>query len=234
MTKIWSKLHRNVEETCQKSLELLGLTYIDLYLMHFPVSYVNNDDSVMWYKDTEEIDDLDYLEVYGEMEKLVEKGLVRSIGVCSFNTEQLGRLLDNCKIKPVLNEVECHPGLTPSELIKFCKINDVAVSGFCPLGRYDPEKKEPKYFHDNRVNEIAQKYGKTTFQIVLRYSIQLGVIPLPKSEVKKEIQENIEVFDFLLTQDEIDYLKSFSDPSNRICCFPFAKHAKHYPFNIEF
>lgn len=234
VTKVWSTYFQKVDESCHQSLEKLGVSYIDLLLMHFPVGYVYKNDDTIWPENDEEIDNIDYLKVYAEMEKLVDKGLVKSLGVSNFNTVQIDRLVKNCRIKPVLNEVECHPGMSPCKLIEFCKERDILVSAYCPLGRYDAEKKEPKYFFDPKVLEMAKKYNKTPFQVVIRYSYELGAIPIPKSANKSRIQDNLNIFDFQLTKDEVAYLKTFSNPENRVAKFPHAKNAEHFPFNVEF
>lgn len=234
VTKVWPTYYRKVEESCRRSLKLLGLDYIDMLLMHFPVGYIYKSDDQIWPDNDSEIDNIDYVEVYAQLEKLVEKGFVRSIGVSNFNAEQIGRLLNNCEIKPVFNEIECNPGMTPSKVIEFCKEKKIAISAYCPLGRYDPEKKQPKFFYDERVLEIAKKYGKTVFQIALRYEVDIGCIPIPKSATKSRIEENIQIFDFQLTSEEVSYMKSFSNPSNRVCPFEYAKNATHYPFNADF
>lgn len=109
------------------------------------------------------------------MEKLVEAGLVRSIGVSNFNSEQIDRLLANCKIKPVTNQIEVGPSITQKKLTKFCKDRDIVITGFSPLGRpyYDnPDSPKPAFL-DPRVIAIGEKYGKTAAQVVLRYLVNL-------------------------------------------------------------
>lgn len=117
------------------------------------------------------LSDVDYLDTWQAMEKLQEKGLVKNIGVSNFNSEQLARLLANCKIKPIHNQIECHPGLNQKPLIALCKKYDIVVTAYCPLGRPEPAKKLPVYLFDGKVKEIGDKYKKSAAQVVLRYLV---------------------------------------------------------------
>lgn len=114
------------------------------------------------------------------MEALVEKGLVRSIGVSNFNSEQLGRLLSASTIKPVMNQVEVSPTLNQRKLIKYCKDNGVEVTAYSPLGRPNFETKTPEYFFDEEVIAIGKKYGKSTAQVVLKYLVSFDCPVLDK------------------------------------------------------
>ncbi|TMW43618.1 hypothetical protein DOY81_011302, partial [Sarcophaga bullata] len=167
--------------------------------MHWPYSYVHRGDDVMMptnAKGEVELSDVDYLDTWKAMEALVEKGLVKSIGVSNFNSEQLQRLLNNCKIKPIHNQIECHPGLNQKPLIALCKKYDIVVTAYCPLGRPEPAKKTPAYLFDDKVKSIGDKYKKSPAQVVLRYLIEIGAVPIPKSVTKNRIIENFNVFDF--------------------------------------
>lgn len=105
------------------------------------------------------------------MEKLVELGIVKSIGVSNFNSEQIARLLNVSKIKPVVNQVECSPTINQRKLTKFCRDRNIIITGFCPLGHPNPRALTPTYMFDDRVKAIAEKYNKTTAQIGLRYLV---------------------------------------------------------------
>lgn len=115
------------------------------------------------------------MDTYKAMEKLIESGLVRSIGVSNFNSEQIDRLLANCKVKPVTNQIEVGPSINQKKLTKFCKDRDIVITGFSPLGRpyaADVFPDAPKLaFLDARVIDIGKKYGKTGAQVVLRYLV---------------------------------------------------------------
>lgn len=181
--------------------------------------------------------DVDYLDTWKEMEKLVDHGLVKSIGVSNFNSEQITRVLENCRIKPVTNQVECSPSLNQKKLIEFCKARDITVTAYSPLTRphrYETNKSLPKpALLDPKVTEIGVKYDKTPAQVILRYLVQLGAVPIPKSSNEERIKQNIDIFDFELTPDEVKIMDSFHTGQRSV---PFALCTKHkyFMFNIKF
>jgi len=239
VTKLWSNFHEpdKVEYACRLSLKNLNLDYIDLYLIHWPFSFPYISDNDTWPVDENGAalvnDDIDILDTYKAMEKLVEKGLVRSIGLSNFNSEQITHILNGCTIKPVMNQVEFSPLLNQRKLIEFCKERGIAVAAYTPLGRPNAQLKTPNFIFDEKVIVIGKKYNKTSAQVVLRYLIQCGSIPIPKSQTKERIQQNIDVFDFELTPAEVNVLDQFST-GHRIALLPLLKQSKYYPFNIEF
>lgn len=229
ISKLWGIHHDAVEKACRESCERLQLDYVDLYLMHFPVSFAYRSDEEKWPKDGDSLDK-DYLDVWSQMESIVEIGLTRSIGVCNFNALQIQRLYGNANIKPSIHEMEFHPAFCRYDLLKLCNDLNIAVLAYCPLGRPKPEKSEPKFLYDLKVQEIASKHDKSAAQIAIRFSIQSGSIPIPKASTKSRIEANLNVFDFQLTDDEMNYLKSFHSEENQICKFHFAQGNKFYPF----
>lgn len=240
VTKLWSIHHEpeRVEDACRKSLENLGLDYIDLYLMHIPVGYQFLDEQTLLPKDSDGkliLNDVDYLDTWKAMEKLVKLGLVRSIGVSNFNSEQIERILQNCEIRPVTNQVECHPGLNQKKLIKFCREREMTLTAYCPLGRPKPEEKQPDFVYSEKTQKIAEKYNKTPAQIVLRYLLDIGTIPIPKSVNEKRIKENFDVFSFKLDENDIKIMDSFCT-GERLVPFLLIKERNHkyFPFNIEY
>lgn len=242
VTKLWNNYHdpTKVEDGCRLSLNNLGLDYVDLYLMHSPIGFKYYGDSAeqLLPKDAEgnfEFTDVDYLDTWKAMEKLVEKGLVKSIGVSNFNSEQVERVLKEGTIKPVTNQVECGPTLNQKELTKFCKDRGVTITAYTPFGRMKASSPNgPKSAHeDGRVIEMGRKYGKTPAQIILRYLVQLGVMPIPKSSNKDRVVQNINVFDFQLTNEEMEVMDSFNTGERVVNFDNFAKH-KYWPLNIKF
>lgn len=242
VTKLWNTYHdpTKVEDGCKISLANLGLDYIDLYLMHTPMGSKFIGDGFENYmpKDAEgniDFSDVDYLDTWRAMEGLVAKGLVKSIGVSNFNSEQVQRVLTEGSIKPVTNQVECGPTLNQIELTKFCKDRGVTVTAYTPLGRMQAVSADgPKAaVADERVIAIAEKYGKTTAQVILRYLIQLGVMPIPKSANKDRVVQNISIFDFELNQDDMKVIGTFNSGERMV---PFAMSTKHkyFPFNIPY
>lgn len=119
-------------------------------------------------------DEADYLDTWRQLEKLVKAGLVRSIGLSNFNSEQIARLLAAAEIKPVTNQVECSPVLNQKQLAAFCKQHDIVLTAYSPLGRPNVEQQTPAYIFDEKVTAIGKKYNKTTPQIVLRYLVSAG------------------------------------------------------------
>jgi aldehyde reductase len=242
VTKLWA-VHtdpKHVEMACRRSLKNLGLDYIDLYLIHSPVGYKHKDPEELHPKDAKgnvEFSDVDYVDTWKEMEKLVDLGLVKSIGVSNFNSEQITRVLDVCRIKPVTNQVECSPSLNQKKLIEFCKARDITVTAYSPLTRphrYETNKSLPKpALLDPKVAEIGAKYSKTPAQVVLRYLVQLGAIPIPKSSNAERIKQNIDIFDFELTAEELQVMDSFHTGQRSVAAPNDVGH-KHFPFAIEF
>lgn len=115
--------------------------------------------------------DVDYLDTWRAMETLVESGRVRSIGISNFNSEQTQRILSMGKIKPVTNQVECHPNLNQRKLIEFCAAKNITITAYSPLGRPHTESGKKLAISDARVLELATKYQKTPAQIILRYTV---------------------------------------------------------------
>ncbi|KAM7358189.1 uncharacterized protein ACRADG_003245 [Cochliomyia hominivorax] len=240
VTKLWNIHHEpeRVEGACRKQLQLLGLDYIDLYLMHLPVGYKYVNEETLLPKDeagTLQLSDVDYLDTYKAMEKLVKLGLVRSIGVSNFNSEQLQRVLDNCEIKPVTNQVECSPALNQRKLTQFCKERDVTLTAYSPLGRPKPAENKPEFYYSEKTKTLAEKYKKTPAQIILRYLIDIGTIPIPKSSNPQRIEENFNVFDFKLSAEDIAIMDTFHT-GERLVPFNLIKgqNHKYWPFSIEF
>ena len=215
-SKLWNTKHHpdDIEGSCRKSLEDLGLEYIDLYLMHWPTAFERGDD--FFPKDEEgnmkydiEIHPTD---TWIEMEKLIEKGLVKDIGVSNFNSKQIQDILDKGSIKPVTNQVECHPYLQQSQMVDFCKKNDIIVTAYSPLGtpmRPWAKPDDPKLLDDATLVSIASSYNKSPAQIILKWQTERGVVVIPKSVNENRIEENFCIFDFNLTTEDMENLKSY-------------------------
>ncbi|OXU19723.1 hypothetical protein TSAR_004951 [Trichomalopsis sarcophagae] len=225
VTKVWNDEHKQelVVAACKRSLKKLGLGYIDLYLVHWPFSYP---------------DEVDYIETWRGMEECIKLGLTRSIGVSNFNSQQLTRLLESASIKPVMNQIELHINLNQKKLREFCASKSIAVTGYSPFGApgrnnvFQPAGADIS-LQSPVITGIAKKYNKTNAQIVLRYVIDIGAIPIPKSSSAKRIKENIDIFDFKLTPEEIAAIDKL-DCGLRTCSAIEHKDCKEYPFNIEF
>lgn len=181
-TKVWNsdQGYENTLRAFDESLERLGLDYVDLYLIHWP---------------TPQFDE--YVDTYKALEKLYKDGRVKAIGVCNFEIEHLERILKECEVKPVLNQVECHPYLAQNELKEFCAKHDIFVEAWSPLDQGG------EVLQDEVIKQIAETKGKTSAQIVLRWHLQNNTIVIPKSVTPSRIEENFQVFDFELTDEEM-------------------------------
>lgn len=176
---------------------------------------------------------VDYLETWRAMENLVDAGLVKSLAVSNFNSVQLERICNLGRIKPVVNQIECCPSLNQRKMIDFCRERDIIVIAYTPLRHPNPLKPLPPFLNDKRVKEIAEKYEKTPAQICLRYLLDLGTVPIPKSICEQHLRANINVFDFKLTSDEIKIMDTFHTGERVVNMCNF-EHSKYWPFGLEF
>lgn len=215
-SKLWNTKHEpeDVEEACRTSLAHLGLAYLDLYLMHWPMAFQRGkelmprkEDGSICYSHTH------YRDTWAAMESLVDKGLVRAIGVSNFNVRQTDDIIRVARHKPVVNQVECHPYMIQADLLSHCRSVAVCVTAYSPLGSGDrpwASPNEPTLLQDPRLRDIAQKYQKTPAQVILRWNIQRGVVCIPKSVTPSRIQQNLQVFDFSLSEDDMKLIESFN------------------------
>jgi diketogulonate reductase-like aldo/keto reductase len=189
-SKLWNT-QRGYESTLNafdKTLKDLHLDYLDLYLIHWPATAHHFDNWQQINSDT-----------WRAMEKLYKDGKVRAIGVSNFMVHHLEPLLANAKIKPAVNQIEFHPGYMQEECVKFCKKNNILVEGWSPLGR-------GIVLGHELLKEIAGKYNKSVAQLCIRWALQHGVLPLPKSSTVSRIKENFEVFDFEIAASDMDLI----------------------------
>jgi aldehyde reductase len=238
-SKLWNTFHSPalVETAIKKTLTDLGLDYLDLYLIHWPFGYKENENLFPTNPDgSTALSDVDYLDTWKAMEGVLSKGLTKNIGVSNFNSEQITRLLEKASIKPVTNQIECHPYLTQKKLSDFCKEKDILITAYSPLGSPDrpwAKPDDPKLLEDEKLIELGQKYNKTPAQILIRYQLDRGHIVIPKSVTKSRIAQNIDVFDFKLSPEDIAYIDTF-DRNGRICPVNIASASPYYPFHIPF
>lgn len=185
-SKVWNE-EQGYESTLQafeRSLDKLGLDYLDLYLIHWPVKGK--------FKDT-----------WKAMEALHEAGKVRAIGVSNFHIQHLRTLLSDCNVKPVINQVEYHPHLAQIELKAFCEKEHIQLEAWSPL-------KRGQLLDEPVINELAEKHGKSPAQVILRWDVQNDVITIPKSIHEKRIKENADIFDFTLTEADMEKLNDLN------------------------
>lgn len=196
-TKLWNdnQFFDDVIPSFEQSLKNLQTDYIDLFLMHFPVTELRRP---AWRK----------------MEELYSSGVVKSIGVSNYTVKHLEELMTESAIKPVINQVELHVFLQQPELVDYCQKNKITLEAYSPLAHGNK-------LDDPTLMQIAKKYHKTTAQIMLRWCVQQGFVVLPKSVTVSRIKENFDVFDFGLNDDDMDQLTSLNsdyrtcwDPTN--------------------
>jgi diketogulonate reductase-like aldo/keto reductase len=181
-TKLWNS-EQGYDSTLHafdKSLAKLGLEYVDLYLIHWPLPS----------RDT-------YVDTYRAFEKIYAEGRARAIGVANFLPVHLERLLGETSVVPAVNQIELHPHLQQSETRAFGVMSGIATEAWAPLGHGNGILLDPT------VSKIAKKYGKTPAQIILRWHLQIGNIVIPKSATPSRIAENIDVFDFELDDEDL-------------------------------
>lgn len=220
-----------VEHACRKSLSNLCLDYIDLYLMHFPVGQIYAGDENV--HGSSELSDTDYLDTWKAMEKLVDLGLVKGIGLSNFNAEQTERILQNCRHRPLVNQVECNPAFNQKKLIEFSRERQIVITAYSPLGRPQPDRHWPPFLYGQTARELAKRYNRTPAQICLRYLIKLGCVVIPKSVKKSRIAENFDCFDFELSAEDMQLMDGYQT-GRRLIHFTAMQHHKYFPFNAEF
>lgn len=178
VTKLWNEDHGydSTIKAFNKSLKNLDVDYIDLYLIHWP----NKLNAETWKA----------------FEYLYSIGKVKAIGVCNFKINHLEELKKSATIMPMANQVEMHPFSIKSEMISYCEENDIQVIAWSPISR-------GRVFSNDLMIDLAEKYDKTIAQVVLRWHIQKGVIPIPKSSNENRIEENIKVFDFEISTEDM-------------------------------
>lgn len=221
ITKCWLDEKEDPEKALNNSLKKLNLSYVDLYLDHWPCGKC--------YKKENDFKLVNLREMWPKFESLVEKGLTKSIGVSNYNVQNLLNILSFCKIKPVANEVEFHPYLYQKELKEFCDKEDIKIISYYPLitgANYKTRFKNlQKIMADRKldllnediVKELSKKYGKTPGQIVLNWHIHLGLIPIPGTSNIKRMKENLVAADFKMEEKDIELLSSFNNKQFRFC-----------------
>ncbi|XP_060531082.1 1,5-anhydro-D-fructose reductase-like [Cylas formicarius] len=234
----------DVERFLKMSLKRLQLDYVDLYLVHMPFSFHCNEASLtpLVNEDgTFSLENSDLVDVWKAMEEQVERKRTRAIGVSNFNEDQLRKIYESAKIKPSVLQVELHAYLQQKKLREFCQKLNVAVTAYSPLGspganahfstKYNYSLKDfPDILGHPDVKEISQKYAKSPGQILLKHLVQQNVIVIPKSGNRDRIRENMDLFDFELSKEDLDKLDLLDKGEDgRIFTFLFFKGVENHP-----
>ena len=217
ITKMWPDEKEDPEKALKQSLERLQLSYVDLFLEHWP--------SGKCYNGKNNFKLISVKDMWPKMEKLVEENLTKSIGVSNYNVQNLLIVLSICKIKPVVNEVEFHPYLYQKDLKEFCDLENIKIIAYYPLikgvnykSRFTKIMNEKKLdlLNEEIVKNLANKYGKTVGQIILNWHVHLGVIPIPGSANPERMKENLAAIDFKMEDKDYDLISSL-DKQFRFC-----------------
>jgi methylglyoxal/glyoxal reductase len=188
-TKVWNT-NQGYETTLaafEESIRKLGLDYLDLYLIHWPLPAIGK-----------------YKETWKALEYLYKAGKIRAIGVSNFQISHLEDLMADCEVVPMVNQVEYHPRLTQTELHEFCKQHNIQLEAWSPL-------MQGELLNDPKLSEIGQNYGKSVAQVILRWDLQNEVVTIPKSVKPERMEENADIFDFELTEEEMALINGLNE-----------------------
>lgn len=191
-TKLWNNNHsyEGAKAAIEESLAKLDLDYVDLYLIHWP-----NPLAIRGEYETANS------EAWRAMEEAVEAGKIKAIGVSNFLPHHLEALLKTARIKPVVNQIFLNPSDSQPEVVKYCQDHHILLEAYSPLGT-------GKIFEVKELQAIADYYDKTVAQVVLRWSLQKGFLPLPKSVTPSRIEENLAIFDFELSKEDMSKINN--------------------------
>lgn len=204
-SKLWNDVrgYRETLDAFDRTMERLGFSYLDLFLIHWPAPYRFRDR----YQELNR-------ETWRAFEELYRSGKVRAIGVSNFLRHHLEELMETAEIPPMVDQIEFHPGWMQTETVSFCQQNGIQVEAWSPLG-------SGKLLQEPKLHSIAEKYGKSPAQLCLRWILQKGILPLPKSVTKERILQNTQLFDFCISSEDVQIMDSLScvgrtgsDPDN--------------------
>ncbi|XP_063390777.1 uncharacterized protein LOC134676349 [Cydia fagiglandana] len=240
MNKLWSTFHRPdlVEGACRASLAATGLEYFDLYMIHNPMSFKEGGEPLPRIANVLQYSDYDYLDAWFAMEGLVAKGLVRSIGVSNFNSAQLERVMDKGRVKPVVNQVECHPYLSQQRLSEFCEARDVRLSCFGVLGSKgtpaDMKGSQAAAIDDPLVQVMAAGLGISPAQLLIRYQMDSGHGVVVKASSGAHLRDNLRAPRVPLEPPQRAAIHALNKNKRTFTFVGMGDTHKNYPFKIAF
>lgn len=216
-SKLWNTNHRpeHVETGLKSSLKNLKIEYLDMFLMHWPIAfdYQGEEETEPLDYDTFQVkmdNEADYLDTWKELEQLYKTGVVKNIGVCNFNLEQMKRLIGNCEILPHVLQIEVHPFWQQDEIVDFCRTNEIAVTGYSPLGSpgyVQPHLDRTQLLYSETITNIAEKHSTTAAQVMLKWGLQRGICVIPKSVTTERIVANISPDVIEFEEDDLRRIK---------------------------
>ncbi|KAI0070558.1 Aldo/keto reductase [Panus rudis PR-1116 ss-1] len=234
-TKLPNTHHHQVAEAFEQSLNSLNIDYIDLYLMHWPQAMVDGRTLAPEEHPT-------FVETWKDMEKLLDTGKVRAIGVSNFSLKTLQVLLPHCKVVPAINQVELQPCLPSLKLKKYCEDNGIILTAFSPLGKCSSADNNPALMNDSDILRVAANHNAAPAQILVSWAVQRGTIVIPKSGNVERMTKNITLI--TLTDEEMDLINNIHKKPNmhrtlltHYCqgetCFGWTFEQLGWPYDIE-
>ena len=192
------KTYEGAKQSIDESLMRLGLDYVDLILIHCPQPWREFRGPKKYFEEN--------IQVWKALEEAYEAGKVKAIGISNFNIDDIKNITDNCKIKPMVNQILCHIGSTPVDVIKYCQENGIVVEAYSPIAH-------GRALENEAIVKMANKYGVSVAQLCIKYTLQIGTVSIPKAKSRQHIEENTKL-DFeisepdmveLMKLNEIDY-----------------------------
>ncbi|MBS2096797.1 aldo/keto reductase [Carboxylicivirga linearis] len=216
-SKLWNNKHakEDVIPALQKTLSDLQLDYLDLYLIHWPVAFKPQVFSAMRAEHYLSLEEQPIADTWLGMEKAVDQGLARNIGVCNFSTKKLKDLMEHSRIKPTVNQVEVNPYFQQDKMLEFCNANNIYITAYSPLGSFDrpagmKAKDEPVLFEDPVLLKLAKNKGLSVAQLILAWIRQRGISVIPKSVNPERQKQNLDSVNIELSEEEMNVVKSIN------------------------
>ena len=193
-TKVMAELksYKEAKDSIEKSLSDLGLDYVDLLLIHCPQPWALFRGKKRYFEEN--------IEVWRALEEAYKDGKAKAIGVSNFLVDDLENIMNNCEIKPMVNQILCHIGNTPIDVIKFCQENDIVVESYSPIAH-------GRALENKTIQKMAEKYGVSIAQLCIKYTLQLDTVSLPKASSKEHIEDNLKLDFTISDEDMVELLK---------------------------